>query len=221
MTFSDRRIIDAVSKSFTPVWESVSPVAIAEFDLGDGKSVRGTIGGEIALYFCRPDGMVFDCLPALQSPAVTLAAIERAAAFYESSKGAPDHAIEDYNRKRRDEIAAQHEITPEFAESIVSAAHRKLKQRLAMGATADDVMSVALLSKSGIGLSSETITVVEPGGLWLYSIQIHDAIAATSPRTPLEWKQAVFEKILDQKLDGKTQRFSSLSVQPMSVIDGG
>ena len=33
------------------------------FDLGDGRTVRGTVSGEIALYFCRPDGKVFDIVP--------------------------------------------------------------------------------------------------------------------------------------------------------------
>ncbi len=222
MTFSDKRIIEAVGRTFTPVWESVAPASVAEFDLGDGKKVRGTIGGEIALYFCRPDGKVFDCLPALQSPAVTLAAIERAAAFYASSKGAPDLAIAGYNAKRRDTIAKEHGITTKKAADVVAAAHEKLKKRLAMGGPADRVMTTALLSKSAIGLGSgaaESVTVVEPGGLWLYAIQVHDLLAKSTLRTPQELKTFVFEGILDQKLEGGTQRFSSMSVLPMSIVE--
>ena len=220
MTFSDKRIIEAASKTFTPVWESVAPASVAEFDLGDGKKVRGTVGGEIALYFCRPDGMVFDCLPALQSPAITLAAIKRAATFYASSKGAPIEAILAYNAERRDAIAKEQGITSKKAADVVAAAHEKLKKRLAMGGPADRIMITALLSKSAIGLGSgapESVTVVEPGGLWLYAIQVHDLLSKNGLRTPQELKTFVFEGILDQKLEGGVQRFSSLSVLPMSV----
>src|SRR3712207_286240 len=82
-----------------PVWETAAPVQVAVFDLGDGKTVKGTVGGEIAIYFCRPDGKVFDILPALQSPKRTLEAIREALAFYDRT-GAADAAIGAYHRER-------------------------------------------------------------------------------------------------------------------------
>ena len=66
MTFSDNRVVRLLKEKFISVWTSVAPVQTATFDLGGGRSVKGTVGGEIALYFCRPDGKVFDILPALQ-----------------------------------------------------------------------------------------------------------------------------------------------------------
>ncbi|MEZ6195637.1 MAG: hypothetical protein R3F20_07895 [Planctomycetota bacterium] len=219
MTFSDRRIIDAVESSFVPVWETVAPAAVAEFDLGDGRSVKGTVGGEIALYFCRPDGVVFDCLPALQSPAVTLEAIERAAAFYRESGGAPEEAIRAYNVERRTAVAFAAGVDVRDASKIVKAAHATLDSRLAMGAAADDAMTTAAFSKVLMVAPAETVTVVEPGGLWLYSIQIHDWIASEPLRTPTGWKTTIFETILGQKLDGETRRFDSTSVSPLSLTN--
>ena len=87
MTFSDSRIVDALKKDWNPVWESVSPVREVTFDLGEGRNVTGTVGGEIAIYFCDDQGNVFDILPALQSPAATLKAMESAVAFYQKHDG--------------------------------------------------------------------------------------------------------------------------------------
>jgi len=94
----------------------------------------------------------------------------------------------------------------------------KLKARLAMGSEADDAMTTAFLSKSAITTPAESITVVEPGGLWLYAIQIHDLLARGQRRTPDGWKKAVFEQILGQPLEGGTRTFSSMSVAPLSLM---
>jgi len=86
VTFSDSRIVKLLQDEFIPVWESVSPVREVTFDLGEGRSVSGTVGGEIAIYFCTPEGYVFDILPALQSPVATKQAMEEALAFYKTSQ---------------------------------------------------------------------------------------------------------------------------------------
>jgi hypothetical protein len=218
VTFSDKHIIDAVKQNFVPVWEAVAPAAIARFDLGDGESVQGTIGGEIALYFCRPDGVVFDCLPALQSPAVTRAAIERAATFYAESKGAPDAAIKAYNAKRRDLIAKAQGIDTRSAAEIVGKAHAKLAKRMAMGDAADDALSVSVFSKTLMITPAETVTVIEPGGLWLYAIQIHHRIATSDLGTPETWKKPIFEQILGQPLNrGGVTEIDSTTLAPLSL----
>ena len=67
---------------FIPVWESVAPVRTVTFDLGEGRKLKGSVSGEIAIYFCDTDGKVFDILPALQSPAATLVAMKEAKRFY-------------------------------------------------------------------------------------------------------------------------------------------
>lgn len=101
MTFSDSRIVEALQKDWMPVWESVSPVREVTFDLGEGREVRGTVGGEIAIYFCDEQGNAFDILPALQSPAATLKAIEEALAFYKSKGGKMDSkSVVTYHRER-------------------------------------------------------------------------------------------------------------------------
>ncbi|WP_143157587.1 hypothetical protein [Rubritalea squalenifaciens] len=108
MTFSDSRIAKLLETEYVPVWESVSPVRIVTFDLGEGRSFTGTANGEIAIYFCTPQGKVFDILPALQSPAVTLAAMKEALAFYKEHKwgGLNEEKIRSYHRERMRKAAA-------------------------------------------------------------------------------------------------------------------
>ena len=82
MTFSDSRISKFLQEHFIVQWEAVSPVRLVKFDLGEGRSFSGTVNGEIAIYFCDSTGRVFDILPALQSPAITLNRIKEAKAFF-------------------------------------------------------------------------------------------------------------------------------------------
>lgn len=112
MTFSDSRIVDFINANFIPVWESVSPVRTVTFELGEGRKVKGTISGEIALSFCTLQGEVFDILPALQSQAATLAAMKEALAFYQKNSASPldldGEAVQAYHRKRMKGIAGEH-----------------------------------------------------------------------------------------------------------------
>lgn len=110
MTFSDTRIVEFINDNFIPVWESVSPVRTVTFELGEGRKVKGTISGEIALYFCTPQGEVFDILPALQSQVATLAAMKEALAFYQKNSAGPLDAtvVQAYHRERMEGIAGEH-----------------------------------------------------------------------------------------------------------------
>ncbi len=218
MTFSTSAVCNAIRSTFTPVWESVSDTTVARFDLGQGEMVQGTIGGEIMLYFCRPDGIVFDAVPALQSPAVVLKAIERAAEFWNTSQGAPDEAIRAYNQERTDSIAQEQGLTATEAVERVAEAHAKLQMLLLMGSAADDAMATSVYSKTLVVTPAETVTVVEPGGYWLYALQVHARIAHNGLQTPMEWKNVMFEDILGQNLGGGgVQIYDPNSLQPMSL----
>ena len=101
MTFSDSRIVKALQDDWMPVWEAVSPIREVTFELGEGREVKGTVGGEIAIYFCDEQGRVFDILPALQSPAATLEAMKRALDFYRAKGGNPQRAdVVEFHRGR-------------------------------------------------------------------------------------------------------------------------
>lgn len=95
-----------LKEDFVPVWESVADVKTVTFKLGEGRSFKGSISGEIAIYFCDVDGVVMDILPALQSPAATLSAMKEALVLHkqiqQSNKPKPqanNSLLEFYNRE--------------------------------------------------------------------------------------------------------------------------
>jgi hypothetical protein len=213
VTFSDSRVVDLVKSDFIPVWESVAPVSIATFDLGDGRTVRGTMGGEIALYFCRPDGRVFDILPALHSPHATYWAIRNALDFYKST-GATDDAIRTHHATAARTMALG-------GKGALTAAIQRARKDIHSKDDADAAtraLGKMAYSKSGMPLP-EPVTVVEPGGLDFYKRQVHETLAKSAPRTPQEWKETMFVTIMDQKLTGGEFKYDVDTLAPINLID--
>jgi hypothetical protein len=215
VTFSDKRVVDLVSERMIPVWESVAPVSVAVFDLGDGRTVKGTMGGEIALYFCRPDGKVFDILPALHSPHVTYWAVKNALEFYDKT-GATDEAIRAHHAQRFAEASASGwgYDSSGYKEHVEK---RRSKEKSSDGGT--KALGEMALSKSGIVSGSEPITVVEPGGLELYKRAVHEALKEGAPRIPREWKDHVFVTVLQQELKGGEFEYNVDTLAPISIIE--
>lgn len=215
MTFSDKRVVDLVSERMIPVWESVAPVSVAVFDLGDGRKVKGTMGGEIALYFCRPDGKVFDILPALHSPHVTYWAIKSALEFYEKT-GATDTEVASYHRGRLEEMmkTGAGEETPEATRSL---ARRRAKYASADGGTRALVEMTT--SKSGIMMGPEPVTVVEPGGLEMHKRAVHRIMSGSALLSPQQWKEFVFVGILQEEMKGGEFEYDVDTLAPISIIE--
>jgi len=211
VTFSHQKVVEIVSQRMIPVWESVAPVSVATFDLGDGRVVKGTMGGEIAVYFCRPDGKVFDILPALHSPHVTYWAIKNALDFYDRT-GATDDAI-------RSRHAAQFAATSGVDESAYREHVDKRRSKEKSGDAGTRALGEMYLSKSGIIVGEEPITVVEPGGLELYKHGVHEALKDGPLRTPQEWKEHVFLKILQQELKGGEFVYDVNTLKPIDIIE--
>ena len=215
MTFSDKRVVDLVTERMIPVWESVAPVSIAVFDLGDGRKVKGTMGGEIALYFCRPDGKVFDILPALHSPHVTYWAIKNALEFYDKT-GANDEAIRAYHEAKFSEMvkSGAGEITPEARKSI---ARRKSKSASSDPGT--EALGEMAFSKRGGVSGGESITVIEPGGLELHKRAVHEAMRSEKLMNPEQWKVFVFTRVLQEELKGGEFEYKVDTLAPITIIE--
>ena len=214
MTFSDKRVVDLVSERMIPVWESVAPVSVATFDFGDGRSVKGTMGGEIAIYFCRPDGKVFDILPALHSPHVTYWAIKNALEFFDKT-GATDEAIRTYHAGLSPAMSGWG-YTAEGGYDM-SEMERRTKKKSADGGTR--ALGEMAGSKTTLSNADEVMTVVEPGGLELYKSEVHAAMKEGPLRTPQEWKEQVFVGILRQKLEGGEFGYDVNTLKPISIIE--
>jgi hypothetical protein len=121
VTFSDEKVIQFVNRHFTAAWESVAPVSLATFELGEGKKLTGAYGGNIALYACDSEGRVLDILPALQSPSVTLQWLEEVRKLNELTRGMS-------GADKRAAISHFHEtraIDPEAAPEVATRAPAK------------------------------------------------------------------------------------------------
>ena len=227
MTFSDRRIVKLVSEHFVPVWESVAPVSTATFELGDGRVLKGTVGGEIAVFFCLPDGRTYDILPALQSPNITLRGIEKALGEFKQVKASPETEVprlhawaiwemgvyEDPNSDINAFLAGTTDETSPSAAKPDPSLRPKSKEKLALRLKVQDpahrTMERMVASKSGMIFGEERTVVVEPGGYRYYSYRIHELLSKLPLRTPLELRTTVFEDILEMKLESRDEVFTA------------
>jgi len=207
VTFSDSRVSKLLQDKFVATWDSVAPVREVTFDLGEGRKVTGTVNGEIAILFCDHNGKVFDILPALQSPAITLRAIKTAAAFYSKHKGQiTQKNVTAYHRERMKKVAgARYDTLRKQGKLIFNDDVLQLdgsdvfpkskkgedKRDKYINAALDDatrdlrVMAMAktaaLPQRHGDQLIGEAMTVVEPGGLGYYQWQIDAAFLGKTP----------------------------------------
>jgi hypothetical protein len=80
-------------------------------------------------------------------------------------------------------------------------------------------MDVMILSKTGIIKGGEPIVVVEPGGKDYYRRKVHALLSTSAPKTPVEWKEEIFVKVLEQELKGGIFKYDVNSLEPMSIIE--
>jgi hypothetical protein len=76
--FSDERVVRFLKENFVCAWESVRPVPKVTIDFGDGRALSRTVNGNIAFYFCTPDGHVLDVVPGINTPEAFLEDARRA-----------------------------------------------------------------------------------------------------------------------------------------------
>ena len=258
MTFSDQKVIDFVNANFVAVWESVAPVSIAVFDLGNGKQVRGAYNGNIALYLCDPNGRVLDILPALQTPRITLDRLVQDLALWKRAQPLDEAARERAVRTHHAEIAgppAPQPIAPapdpltrmkgKSADVVVAAPPppaasvaldrlpRKskavvepnrdlaalLRAEEKSKATVEPIRKMVKKSDAAPEPPPREIDrtlVVVAGGLKRYMERIHPFLAQAPLRTPDECKQYVFEEVLGEKLEGRSDIF--VTDDPVSIM---
>lgn len=193
----------------------MAPVKTATFDLGEGRSVSGTVGGDIALYFCRPNGKVFDIVPGLHSPYETTALIKQALNFYNKTN-ATEQAILEYHKNKLEDLDKRKAgvLTNEEIELI--------KKRRALykyyGDESTKVIREMSFSKFRETKSPEPLVITEPGGIEYYRRQVHTAMSKEPLKFHTEWKEFVFTKVLEQELVGGVYKFGNAPV-PFSMGD--
>lgn len=216
MTFSDEKIIEFVNQNFVAAWESVAPVSLATFDLGNGKKLTGAYGGNIALYLCDTRGRVLDVLPALQTPTVTLQWLhqsrELAARARRIREEALDYALASFHARRAEQ--------PDLKPDRVTETLQELPLKSGAVFTLPPERTEPLREMVGKSMAvpqrtSEKILVVVAGGLAKYTKAVDRFLGQGKLRTPEECTKHVFESVLGEKLEGRKDVF--VTDEPASI----
>lgn len=200
----------AAREFFVPVWESVAPVHRVSFDLGDDDMVEASVGGEIALYFCRPDGTVYDCLLGMHSRHRVRHAILEAARLYREIGDEPRRTVAEGRRR----LAALPANEASFVETLAkgpAALSRPKASRSRQAAPLSELERLYLLfslDKSGGGGRNESWTIAQPR-LASFGVKSDGVgptelaraiVALDSSKRPASWKTLFFQELLGQPL---------------------
>lgn len=90
MLFSRGDVAEYLNANFECAWANVRPVPRIEIDFGNGRRLSRTLNGNVATYFCTPDGRTFDLLPGLADPGEYLRRARLARKFHERIRFRPD-----------------------------------------------------------------------------------------------------------------------------------
>jgi hypothetical protein len=77
VTLSNPEVIQFLSNEVVPYWESVGPVPKVTIELGDGRIIRRTLGGNVVTYLLSSSGDVYDAFPGVYTPQDYLAEIHK------------------------------------------------------------------------------------------------------------------------------------------------
>ena len=189
MLFAKKSVIEAVSKDYVAAWESVAPLNVDDFDLGDGTTIRAAWGGTIAMYMCTPDGRVLDVLPGLHDPTTVireLTAAKRLAAL-------PDEGVKMLHQRLAGDLVLQ-------GDAIVE------RPKLAMIAT-----------KSAVFVpGGRTLEVVVPGGYEHYKRRSHALLAARALERPAAITREVYEVVIGEPLGPQPK--PDIRTEPVSLM---
>ena len=190
MLFANAKVIEAVERDYVAAWQSVAPVRVDDFDLGDGTMVRAAWGGNIALYFCTPEGEVLDVLPGLHDPTTVVRELERAK---ELAKLDPE------GLKQRHRAGAKGLVL--WGGAPGRAQLTKLEE---------------IARKSAVVAPRERIDIVTPGGYEGYKQKAHAVLAARLPARPAGVMGEIYELVLGEPL-GEREK-PDIRKEPVSLM---
>jgi hypothetical protein len=68
VTLSNPEVIKFLTNEVVPYWESVGPVPKVTIELGDGRVIKRTLGGNVVTYLLSSEGNVYDAFPGVYTP---------------------------------------------------------------------------------------------------------------------------------------------------------
>ncbi len=68
VTLSNPEVIKFLTNEVVPYWESLGPVPKVTIELGDGRVIKRTLGGNVVTYLLSSEGNVYDAFPGVYTP---------------------------------------------------------------------------------------------------------------------------------------------------------
>lgn len=211
MLFSNNEIVKVLEDNFECAWESVRPVPRVEIDFRNGTRLTRTLNGNIATYFCTPEGKVYDLLPGLVSADEFLSRTRLAIDLYTSLRKSktPEALLSLYHGKMSILVGsdaktlkgtAMHlRILPDLSKAFVEA---PMKYRLAaemFEATAGT--HLARETKKAASSSTDSLTTDDEYNLLHRYPKAHAMLAANPLVRPAEITKKVYKDVLHVDLD--------------------
>jgi hypothetical protein len=189
--FAKPSVIEAVSRDYVAAWESVAPLNVDDFDLGDGTTIRAAWGGNIAMYMCTPEGKVLDVLPGLHDPTTVVRELGAA--------------------KKLVALPAEglRELHGRLAGDLV----------LAAGAIVERPRLAEIARKSVVFAPAEPrkrVDIIVPGGYEHYKRRAHALLAERALATPGEMTREVYEVVLGEPLGPRPK--PDIRAEPTSLM---
>lgn len=114
MTLSNPEVIKFLSNEVVPYWESVGPVPKVTIELGDGRIIKRTLGGNVVTYLVSSSGDVYDAFPGVYTPEDYLAEIHKT---LEAIKN--DSEILSWHRQELADVAKFEEMRITVSKAVV------------------------------------------------------------------------------------------------------
>ena len=193
VVFAEESLVAYLEEHFVAAWESVSELSQVSKHPEQSSELPGVLSGDIAVYFCRPDGQVLDILPGLNSPETTLAAMKAVVDLYDqSNRGQDVECILDYHQAKLESLIELNSIdTPSVEE---------LALRSQIGSLAQQLNELRVLAH----LPIEKLEPISMTPKFTYKREVHERFTNVRRlRSPEQWKATVFEAILRIPLDAR------------------
>lgn len=196
MLFSNPEIAAYLSSTFECAWQSLRPVPRADIDFGNGHKLTRTLNGNIASYFCAPDGRVLDVIPGLVGPAEFLRRAKLAQGLYRQFRRWGAGLVRQYHRRLAVDVAPNGMSAPALrfgllADASKSGVETRIKDAL------DPLVAAARQRKDHPGDPVRSDTLYNQRHRYR---RVHALLARTPGATPARITGPVFE-ILGVDLD--------------------
>lgn len=107
MLLSDENVRKVLRESVVPCWETVGQTAKVTIELGNGRIIRRTLGGNTVIWLLRSDGTVVDAFPGVYTPRDFLGQLRPALAAWRAAETSGGGSLASWHRSLSRPVAVK------------------------------------------------------------------------------------------------------------------